>query len=600
MKFVRFLLVALLFVASPACAQWQTQNHSVPIGKGGSNIGFSFATPGTAGQPLVSNGPSADPSFQDLNFLAAGTGAQLRTLQSKLRDVVSIYDFGLVCDGTTLEGAKFQAALTAAAGKTLYIPFGNCKVDTTQNLASNNFIEGSGPDNATITGTASPMFLGTNVSNISIRKLTIQGTDNVTSWASGTAGAIQIMQNSSAVAAGRNYDISNNRFRNFNNAYWVYFGTQTSTQSIYNVNITGNHITTTSGDVPNDANPLNDSNYGFVFFGGTGGGGQYVNTRITDNKIEAGALCFPIIMFPNHTRTIISRNQISDNGRTTPAHCVNGFGTSWNTYGISIYDLNGDNNPGTQWEISDNVITNPYASGVYVVGDAANPSDCKGCLISSNTVYGQGQQDSNPRGGIVVASTTNVNVIGNTLMEGYGGIVVSGQTVGTVLVEGNNCRSAVPYVSGSLRPSCLNLAASGVASPTSKVLVYGNNFENTGTTSSTVLSSSSSGSKYGKLDIAGNSISGTGFNTMDLSGSFSVNGISVRNNDITGSINYSSITGGITLSGNTGTALTVSTLPAATNGSSAFVSDGTAASSPCTGSGTGSTAFRQNSAWKCF
>jgi len=44
-----------------------------------------------------------------------------------------------------------------------------------------------------------------------------------------------------------------------------------------------------------------------------------------------------------------------------------------------------------------------------------------------------------------------------------------------------------------------------------------------------------------------------------------------------------------------------SNLPAAAaNGSRVFVTNGAPASSPCTGASTGSTAFRQNGAWKCF
>lgn len=47
-----------------AYAQWQTDNHSVPIGKGAGFTGFSGALPGSAGQIFISNGPTADPSFQ--------------------------------------------------------------------------------------------------------------------------------------------------------------------------------------------------------------------------------------------------------------------------------------------------------------------------------------------------------------------------------------------------------------------------------------------------------------------------------------------------------------------------------------------------------
>ncbi len=54
---------ATLFIAnSPALAQWQTPDYSVPVGRG-AGTGFKFAAPGTAGYPLVSNGASSNPSF---------------------------------------------------------------------------------------------------------------------------------------------------------------------------------------------------------------------------------------------------------------------------------------------------------------------------------------------------------------------------------------------------------------------------------------------------------------------------------------------------------------------------------------------------------
>lgn len=57
-------------------------------------------------------------------FQQAGTGAVARTVQDKLRDVVSVRDFGMVCDGATVETTKFQAALASvgASGGTLNIP----------------------------------------------------------------------------------------------------------------------------------------------------------------------------------------------------------------------------------------------------------------------------------------------------------------------------------------------------------------------------------------------------------------------------------------------------------------------------------------------
>jgi hypothetical protein len=55
-------VLAFLLACVPAFAQ-QTAIHSVPIGKGAGNTGFNAAVPGASGQPLVSQGPSADPAF---------------------------------------------------------------------------------------------------------------------------------------------------------------------------------------------------------------------------------------------------------------------------------------------------------------------------------------------------------------------------------------------------------------------------------------------------------------------------------------------------------------------------------------------------------
>ncbi len=64
-------------------------------------------------------------------FLQAGTGATTRSVQAKLRDTVSVKDFGAVGDGVTDDSAAVQAAInTMTSGGTLVFPFGTYKINT--------------------------------------------------------------------------------------------------------------------------------------------------------------------------------------------------------------------------------------------------------------------------------------------------------------------------------------------------------------------------------------------------------------------------------------------------------------------------------------
>lgn len=61
-----------------------------------------------------------------VGFIQTGTGASTRTVQAKLRDVVSVKDFGATGDGSTDDTTAVQACVTAAvtAGKAVYFPSG--------------------------------------------------------------------------------------------------------------------------------------------------------------------------------------------------------------------------------------------------------------------------------------------------------------------------------------------------------------------------------------------------------------------------------------------------------------------------------------------
>lgn len=92
---------------------------------------------------------SGDIPSTAVNFLQAGTGAQTRTAQSKMRDIVSVKDFGAVGNGVADDTAAIQACLDAvqtssALGGTAYLPAGEYKITSTLDLPANVSLEGDG------------------------------------------------------------------------------------------------------------------------------------------------------------------------------------------------------------------------------------------------------------------------------------------------------------------------------------------------------------------------------------------------------------------------------------------------------------------------
>jgi len=86
-------------------------------------------------------------------ILQAGKGAVTRTIQDKLRDAVTVKDFGAIGDGVADDTRAIQAAMDAH--DRVRIPSGNYKVSTLRFKRNNQIIEGDGWGNTVLVSTAS-------------------------------------------------------------------------------------------------------------------------------------------------------------------------------------------------------------------------------------------------------------------------------------------------------------------------------------------------------------------------------------------------------------------------------------------------------------
>lgn len=525
------LVLALFTAAAPAAAQWQTPNHSVPIGQGAGNTGFRNAAPGTAGLPLVSNGPAADPSFKnpDLTAIVNAVCTLSPNTCARIWGYVNPIWYGAVCDGVTNDAAALQAAITGSAGKTIFIPAGTCLSNTSLAMPSNTTITGAGRDISILKSTANLALQASNASNISLTNFQVLGTNSATSWAASVIGAIGIFQDVSASVPGHDYTIQGMKFAGWNATYWIAFSATGSLQPVTNVSISNNYFLSDAASVPADANPLNDPNWFITMYSGSAGNGQYQNTVIDGNRMEATGMCFGVILFSNHTKYRMTNNIISNPGVTTPGHCTNSIPAT-NGYGIAVYDLNADGFPPANGVISGNVITNPTAAGIYVVGDGDYD-----LLVANNNISGQTASDEAlPRAAISINAAGGVLVTGNYLKNNYGGIALSSQKTGTVVAQGNYCYTAAAAGAGTLTPYCVLIAAgSNGSSNTSRHIVKDNYLEVNSAAADAIRSTSQTSFRFYDVEVAGNTINAsvTGF---DFSSQFVTGSATIRDNKFGG------------------------------------------------------------------
>lgn len=94
----------------------------------------------TVEMPVVQGGVTKRAPVNTIGFLQSGAGAVTRTAQDKMREIVSVEDFGALGNGVANDSAAFAAAITAVAalveGGDVYIPAGRYLI-TQQTVPAN-------------------------------------------------------------------------------------------------------------------------------------------------------------------------------------------------------------------------------------------------------------------------------------------------------------------------------------------------------------------------------------------------------------------------------------------------------------------------------
>ena len=136
----------------------------------------------------------------DIDYDPAGTGAVQRTVQGKLRDVVSVKDFGAVGNGVADDTAAIQAALNASA--VVYLPKGIYIISSAINFPSQTRMYGDGIERTTIKAVSAGARI-VNATNrhdaICLEDFTFDGNNIATTGISlGVSGTIGVLALSSA------------------------------------------------------------------------------------------------------------------------------------------------------------------------------------------------------------------------------------------------------------------------------------------------------------------------------------------------------------------------------------------------------------------
>lgn len=400
------------------------------LGVGASSIAFT----GFNGQVgTIADLGDADGSDW-IGYTPTGTGATARTAQAKMRDIISIKDFGVVGDGSD-ETVKIQAAFAAAAGRALYIPAtaSGYRVTSAISIASNTEVYGDGSGSIIQCSTADiNVLLATSASNVHIHDIKI----NITATPGVTAiGAIKL--DSCSHCTVNNCEIVgtqwagvwlNNTTRStvFNNYFHDFLG---SSQDAADVCVYRN-----SSYNLIDGNQCYGGNWHGILVQDPGSATLPYKNIVSNNNIGAH-LAYGIIVYQVTAADVFT--QVRGNFIENIDGAVLGGSAGAGIYVVAAGGV----------EIANNVIRNccisttnqtlaPGGIGINGIDTTLVPPNIVGNTISDMAKY---------HGILINSSSNGANVIGNTVRTGMDATctAIACQNSSNTNIQGNRCDASV-------------------------------------------------------------------------------------------------------------------------------------------------------------
>jgi hypothetical protein len=367
---------------------------------------------------------------QDVYWNQSGSDAVTRTVESKLRDVVSVEDFGAVGNGFINDTAAIQAALNSGAKCVTFVGGKTYAVQTGLTAPANIVIQGNG---ATIAASTHFTIL-TVGSGASVFSLNFTGASSASYVAGSTA--ISCVGTNNAPAAPTYVTgpiIENCKISGFGE-YAIYLAYAKSGR------IAGNSITNIGyagiGGVSCEDIVVDGNTIKTVSPGSPGGDAYGIFLDRNDGTSETA--------WPRSYRCIITNNTIenvtassADNGQGIDTHAGVSFVIDSNIIKncecgifLTASSISGSQALGCkQCIVSNNIIeggVNSIGYGIVVYGARNGVTVveyAEDCIVSGNIVTGHGKQNQVSINATLFSATKNLNVTGNTFKRSVGSCV---------------------------------------------------------------------------------------------------------------------------------------------------------------------------------